>query len=35
MRIIAGIRYEINIRHIINTADYIFVQDASMNSLRS
>jgi len=30
MRIIAGIRYEINIRHIINTADYIFVQDASM-----
>lgn len=30
MRIIAGIRYSINVRYSINTADYIFVQDASM-----
>jgi penicillin-binding protein 2 len=30
MRIIAGIRYELNIRYIINTSDYIFVEDASI-----
>lgn len=30
MRIIAGIRYSINVRYSINTADYVFVQDASM-----
>ncbi len=30
MRIIAGIRYSINVRYSINTADYIFVEDASM-----
>ena len=30
MRTIAGLRYSINVRYAINTADYIFVQDASM-----
>ena len=31
MRTIAGIRYELRIRYITPTADYIFVQDASMD----
>lgn len=31
MRIIAGVRYSINVRYSVNTADYIFVEDASMN----
>ena len=31
MRIIAGVRYSINVRYAINTADYVFVEDASMN----
>ena len=35
MRIIAGIRYSINVRYAINTADYIFVEDASMNLISS
>lgn len=30
MRIIAGLRYDINVRHIVNTSDYIFVEDASI-----
>lgn len=30
MRIIAGIRYEINIRYIIPTSDYVFAQDVSI-----
>ncbi len=30
MRKIAGVRYSINVRYAINTADYVFVQDASM-----
>ena len=30
MRLIAGVRYSINVRYAINTADYIFVEDASM-----
>lgn len=30
MRIIAGLRYEINIRYVVPTADYIFVEDASI-----
>lgn len=29
-RIIAGVRYAINVRYLINTSDYIFVQDADM-----
>lgn len=35
MRIIAGVRYSINVRYAINTADYIFVQDASMELISS
>ncbi len=35
MRIIAGIRYSINVRYSINTADYVFVQDASMELITS
>ena len=30
MRTIAGLRYSINVRYAINTADYVFVQDASI-----
>ena len=29
MRVIAGVRYSINVRYAINTADYMFVEDAS------
>lgn len=35
MRIIAGIRYSINVRYEINTAPYIFVEDASMQLITS
>ena len=35
MRVIAGVRYSINVRYAINTADYIFVQDASMKIITS
>ena len=35
MRLIAGVRYSINVRYAINTADYIFVEDASMNLISS
>jgi len=35
MRIIAGVRYSINVRYAINTADYIFVEDASMKLISS
>ena len=35
MRIIAGVRYGINVRYAINTDDYIFVQDASMPLITS
>lgn len=35
MRIIAGVRYSINVRYAINTADYIFVEDASMELISS
>lgn len=35
MRIIAGVRYSINVRYAINTADYVFVQDASMELISS
>ena len=31
MRIIAGIRYELDVRTVINTADYVFVDNASMD----
>ena len=35
MRIIAGVRYSINVRYAVNTADYIFVEDASMGLISS
>lgn len=35
MRIIAGVRYSINVRYAVNTADYIFVDDASMKLISS
>ena len=35
MRIIAGVRYSINVRYAVNTADYIFVEDASMELISS
>ena len=35
MRIIAGVRYSINVRYAIPTADYMFVQDASMELISS
>ena len=31
MRIIAGIRYEINVRYLIDTSDYVFAEDVSMD----
>ena len=33
MRIIAGIRYEINIRYVINTSDYVFAEDVSIDTI--
>ena len=35
MRIIAGVRYSINVRYAINTGDYLFVEDASMKLISS
>lgn len=35
MRIIAGVRYSINVRYAINTAPYVFVEDASMQLITS
>ena len=35
MRIIAGVRYSINVRYAINTSDYVFVEDAGMNLIAS
>ena len=35
MRIIAGVRYSINVRYAVNTADSIFVEDASMKLISS
>ena len=35
MRIIAGVRYSINVRYAVNTADYMFVEDASMELISS
>ena len=33
MRLIAGIRYEINIRYVINTSDYVFAEDVSIDTI--
>ena len=35
MRIIAGVRYSINVRYAVPTADYIFVEDAGMKLITS
>lgn len=35
MRIIAGVRYSINVRYSVNTSDYIFVEDAGMKLISS
>ncbi len=35
MRIIVGVRYSINVRYAVNTADYVFVEDASMELISS
>ena len=35
MRMIAGLRYSINVRYAINTAEYVFVEDASMKLISS
>ena len=35
MRIIAGVRYSINVRYAVNTSDYLFVEDASMGLISS
>ena len=35
MRIIAGVRYSINVRYAVNTAAYVFVEDASMKLISS
>ena len=35
MRILAGVRYSINVRYAVNTADYLFVEDASMGLISS
>jgi len=31
MRIVAGVRYEIKIRYVINTSDYVFAEDVSID----
>jgi len=33
MRIIAGIRYEINVRYVVKTSDYVFAQDVSTKTI--
>ena len=33
MRRIAGVRYEINVRYVINTSDYIFAEDVSIDTI--
>ena len=33
MRTIAGVRYEINIRYVIGTSDYIFAEDVSIDTI--
>lgn len=33
MRTVAGVRYEINIRYVINTSDYVYAQDVSIDTI--
>ncbi len=35
MRIIAAVRYAVNVRYIVPTADYVFAQDVSINTITS
>ena len=35
MRIIAGVRYCVNVRYVINTSAYVFAQDVSINTITS
>jgi penicillin-binding protein 2 len=32
-RIIAGVRYEINVRYVINTSDYVYAEDVSIDTI--
>ena len=34
-RTVAGVRYEINIRYVINTSDYVFAEDVSIDTITS
>ena len=33
MRIIAGVRYSVNVRYVINTSDYIYAEDVSIDTI--
>lgn len=33
LRIIAGVRYSVNVRYIINTSDYVFAEDVSIETI--
>ena len=33
MRIIAGIRYSVNVRYVINTSDYVYAEDVSIDTI--
>lgn len=33
MRTVAGVRYEINVRYLINTSDYVFAEDVSIDTI--
>ncbi len=33
MRIIAGVRYSVNVRYLINTSDYVFAEDVSIETI--
>ena len=33
MRIIAGVRYSVNVRYLINTSDYVYAQDVSIDTI--
>ena len=35
MRVIAGVRYGVNVRYVVNTSDYVFAQDVSIGTITS
>ena len=35
MRVIAGVRYAVNVRYVVNTSDYVFAQDVSIGTITS